>query len=465
VKLPEQSIVQWFAKPFRRWRWTPPLVPDFAGPADLANLLRSHRTRLAEIRAEGGRPDVTLGDLPDAALEPLLTVAYRASFLTEEGRPVRACLYAPSRCEIEPEDPGISDALRELVQQIARHAREGREAATNTYCLANALPLDDPKHIARFAPTLAAEDAVLTVREAGGQLVCGGIALLDSRDATNSLLSMPRGWSGVGGLFVQILGPGELRVSEGRLEYTLRANMVRVYMPVSFTKPVRQWHEELAKGLIASCSRHQDWNEKHIGEPVSEDALIDLMILWSRILQEAARMRHGGAFAVVPDVAAAPVTMKYPLQPFDLGGELREAWLSLCRAWTSVKGRDEWVVDRLEEKRCRIHKLCSAARSVGHLSGTDGCVVLDRNLIVHGFGGSIRVDEAPPKRCIRVTGETRADIDESSLLLPFGERHKSAFKLCKKLPGSMVFVISQDGDLRIFESDESAVYLHDLLYP
>jgi hypothetical protein len=432
----------------------------------LANLLRSHRTRLAEIRADGGRPDVMLGSLPDAALEPLLTVAYRASFLTEEGRPVRACLYSPPRWEIEPEDHGVPPIFRELNQELARRAREEREAVTNAYRLRNTLPLEDPKHIARFAPTLAAEDAVLVVREEGGQVRCGGIALLDFRDAEHGLLRMPRRWGGDGGLFVHILGPGELRVIEGRLEYTLRANVVRVYRPANAAEPVRCWHEGLAKNLIAGCTGMPGWDPKHIGEPAAEEAKVDLMNLWSRILREGVRMRHGGAFVVVPDVRVAPISAKYPLQPLDLGGQLRDVWLSLCHVWASIEGgANDRTLDLVEVKRCRTHKLCSAARSVGHLSGTDGCVLLDRNLTVHGFGGSIQAKEVPSKRCVRVAGKAREEVPEAALLQPFGERHRSAYNLCREIPDCLAFVISQDGDLRVFASDESSVYLYDLLHP
>src|SRR5690348_3565270 len=96
MQLPEQEIMQLFPGPFRAWTWTPPTVADFAGPKDLASLLTSYRQRLREIHREGGQPvGGSLGDLSDPALEPLLKIAYQASFLTEEGRPVRACLYVP----------------------------------------------------------------------------------------------------------------------------------------------------------------------------------------------------------------------------------------------------------------------------------------------------------------------------------------------------------------------------------
>ena len=175
-------------------------------------------------------------------------------------------------------------------------------------------------------------------------------------------------------------------------------------------------------------------------------------------------MNHGGAFVIVPDVATAPVHPKYRLQPFDLGKKLRQAWLSLCGVWRLLKGPTDRLVDLLDEKRRRIHKLCSASRSIGQLSATDGCVLFDRTLTLHGFGGSIEVRDAPPKKCILVRGDAQTECSEEDLLRPLGHRHRSAYNLCKEVPNSLAFVISQDGDLRLFASDESAVSWYDSLH-
>jgi hypothetical protein len=467
MQLPDQSIFQSFPKQFRRWTWTPPALPDFAGPRELAELLISYRKRLADIREEGGRPEVSIGDLPEEALGPLLTVAYRASFLKEEGRPVQATLYSPPRpwhLDVEVEAPAFLPPG--FARAMARRAWEAAESVRNAYRLHEPFPLDNPMHIARFAPTLALDDAVLVVRHEQGRLLCDGITLLDLKDAENPLLYMPGMWDRREGLSVKIIGPGELRVAEGRNEYTLRANELRVYRAAGLTEPVKRWFEELAKSLVESCSPDTAWAANPEGEHATEYAYIDVMILWSRVLRAAAQMRHGGAIIVVPDIASAPISLKCRLEPVDLLGELRQLRLALCRFWQSVHEADgDQVVERLEAKRCQAHKTRSASRSVGHLSATDGCVVLDRSLKVHGFGGSIKPREAPPKRCLHIEGRSQKEVEEATLLQPFGERHASAFNLCKQIPNTLAFVISQDGDLRVFNSDETTVYIYDLLYP
>jgi hypothetical protein len=245
----------------------------------------------------------------------------------------------------------------------------------------------------------------------------------------------------------------------------LRANEIHVYQSVSYVAPVRGWLEDLAASFITICTSDLDWNAADISDPLY--AFIDLKFMWSRVIREAVRMRHGGALVVVPDVKTSPIDLKYRLQPFDLGGELRQTWLSLGRVLRRLDTKGDQVVDALETKRQQTHKLCAASRTVGHLTATDGCVVLDRKLTVHAFGGSINKVEQdlPPKRCVHVTGKEEHESDEAKLLQPFGERHKSAYNLCKQLPNTLAFVISQDGDLRLFASDETTVYLYDLLHP
>ncbi len=58
--------------------------------------------------------------------------------------------------------------------------------------------------------------------------------------------------------------------------------------------------------------------------------------------------------------------------------------------------------------------------------------------------------------------DTRKPRPESDLKR-FGTRHLSAFQLCRAVPDCIVFVVSQDGHLRVFASDAEHVYLFDAL--
>jgi hypothetical protein len=416
-------------------RWCPPPVEDFATPADLARIIVAFRGWLHASAGPGFQPITEQGAISEQGLGQLLLLAYQASFYTDEGRYTRARLFVPDVA---------GQAHPVGINHLCRPAKR----------------LSDPKVISQLAPTLVAEDSALVVQETAGELTCVGISLLDAADASRPLLGMPRGWTrAVGGLQVQILGPGELRVSEGRAEYTLRANRILVYSWVVSAAQVDRWIEELTGDLTAWCSsQDKDWTTRPLTVPGA-----DVRALWSHLLREAVRLRHGGAFVVVPDPGRAPIKMKYPTEPLALGDELANLWLALARAHHLLGSN--LSADALEQTRIRRHQLWSTTASVGHLSALDGCVVLDRRMTVHGFGGTIETGVASSSPRTYVNSRTNAPVAEEQLLARFGHRHRSAFLLCKAVPNAIAFVISQDGDLPVFSSDDRHVYCDENLSP
>jgi hypothetical protein len=92
-------------------------------------------------------------------------------------------------------------------------------------------------------------------------------------------------------------------------------------------------------------------------------------------------------------------------------------------------------------------------------------VVLDRRMTVHGFGGTIETGAAQSSTRTYVDSRTNVLLAEEELLARFGHRHRSAFLLCQAVPRIIAFVISQDGDLRVFSSDDQHVYCDENLSP
>jgi hypothetical protein len=92
-------------------------------------------------------------------------------------------------------------------------------------------------------------------------------------------------------------------------------------------------------------------------------------------------------------------------------------------------------------------------------------VLLDRQMMVHGFGGTIETRAATSSTRTYADSRSKAPLDEAQLLSRFGHRHRSAFQLCKAIPNAIAFVISQDGDLPVFSSDDRYVYCDENLSP
>src|SRR5262245_39618707 len=318
--------------------WRPPPVEDFATPADLARLITAFRRWVRASSGPGFLPITEQGAISEQGLGGLLLLAYQASFYTDEGRYTRARLSVPD---------------------VAGQPHP----VTVNHRFTTAKRLSGPKVISQLAPTLVAEDSALVIHETAGELACVGISLLDAADASRPLLGMPRGWTrAVGGLQVQILAPGELRVSEGRAEYTLRANKILVYSWVASAAQVDRWIEELTRDLTALASAaDKDWTTRPLTVPGA-----DVRALWSQVLREAVRLRHGGAFMVVPDPQRAPIALKYPTEPLALGGELANLWVALARTHHLLGSN--LAADALDQTRVRRHQLWSTAASLGHLS-------------------------------------------------------------------------------------------------
>jgi hypothetical protein len=87
-----------------------------------------------------------------------------------------------------------------------------------------------------------------------------------------------------------------------------------------------------------------------------------------------------------------------------------------------------------------------AIRFAASLSCIDGCVVMNSNLEVKGFGAIISGIKPPDSVYVSQKANVLAlKMTPSDQL---GTRHRSMFAYCWKHPGSLGFVISQDGDIR-----------------
>jgi hypothetical protein len=173
--------------------------------------------------------------------------------------------------------------------------------------------------------------------------------------------------------------------------------------------------------------------------------------------------RRGGAFVILPgegrDAASFGVHPKYATTSPDLGADIVSFWKEWYGASQSTNHNDytqagrRWIVSWA--------RLLTHADIVGNLSCVDGCVVLNRRLQVCGFGSEIKITDEQLSNSPRTfknfkTGEVWPDREFFNAI--GGTRHKSAARLCKAHADALVFVVSQDGELRVFSSNLESVY-------
>jgi hypothetical protein len=463
MQLPKIPIVDWQNPSEGVREWTPPEVPNFAGPIDLATLLISHRAELGELKAQGVGTDDPVGAISNEMLPSLLLHAYRASFRTDEGRTVRPRLFVPE-CGLGVSLPTMSPSA--AVNPSPSGLMAWYQSKMYLVRFENPLPMDDEKPIAKLAAMLQQAGASLVVQEVTGKLVITAIAQLDFKDAQRPVAGMPRDGTQVNGLLIEVQGPGNLRVREGAAEYTLCENRVLAHQSAIWLEPVREWLHEVSRRIVDKVRQEREWISGHLTFPELDADFkvpqLDVKITWSRIIREAIRLGHGGTFVVVPQEPPPPIEIKYRVHALNLGTKISQVWLAECRR---AAGREQLDYGVLEEKRLATHNLTSTILSIAALSEVDGCVVLDRNLSVIGFGGTIvpqskKVDRAKCFHLVR-----KKEMLASDVLDHLGHRHSSAYGLCRDAINSIAFVISQDGDLRVFANQNGQLCFADGLCP
>lgn len=103
------------------------------------------------------------------------------------------------------------------------------------------------------------------------------------------------------------------------------------------------------------------------------------------------------------------------------------------------------------------------SRRVADLASVDGCVIFDRELRVHGFAA--RIASRTNDHALTLRNAKTGDAIGAEKLRGLGTRHRSAIDLCRSVPNAIAFVVSQDGELRVFCSDETGAYGFEGLSP
>ena len=85
---------------------------------------------------------------------------------------------------------------------------------------------------------------------------------------------------------------------------------------------------------------------------------------------------------------------------------------------------------------------------VALLTRVDGAVVMDTDLRILGFGCEIITNKGYPKLFIVRTSRAHRSRSTRVSADSFGTRHRSIFRYCTAVPGSVGFVVSQDGPVR-----------------
>jgi hypothetical protein len=261
-------------------------------------------------------------------------------------------------------------------------------------------------------------------------------------------------------LNISVLGPGWVRVSTLSTSFELRNCCMREPLIVGRIQYVIDWCREIPSRLGI-----QDTGITNLGAALARSFLVN-------VLANISDARHGGCLLVLPnnaDLSSLPLKTKYRMDSDMVQVAIRE------RASVSPKislqgtefGKDQAIEPSqiarddvtLAKSLLLDRDLAQLTDCVAALAAVDGAVILQRDLRLVGFGAEITIPGMP-------SGDEKVEYGNHPPLLgkpapaslaDFGMRHRSAIRFCQEIPGTMAFVVSQDGGIRLFHSVDGSV--------
>ncbi len=407
----------------------------FSTPQDLASAigswLRSPRTENQLIAVAKYAPTIPSrlpnAEVPSAALVTLCETLYMASIATEEGEFVRL----------------------ELVYIDPDRVEEKADAAWQVFAFAERLPFTLPNLIKLAPASDPRNSAVAVFHDADGTVFIWG--LIDQRDPAYKVLrrevsSRPHEVCGI--FEATIEGPANIFVHSGHeLIGELNIGSLRKasnYIDIFGTGPVLDICEVGIRSIASRLSAQVPDSHKDAIYTATKHGFISALCT---ILLRLQSFRHGGALLVRPP-QIDHLKIRYPMKYDRLTKTLAQSSLqrALQLSETTDPAHEKNGTNLVEYEEV----LDSAIWFVAVLSRVDGLVVMDQELGVEGFGGIIRCQTIPPRDAI--FRSQQAEVHEEGLEVieydHLGTRHQSMMRYCFEHPGTVGFVISEDGDAR-----------------
>lgn len=223
-------------------------------------------------------------------------------------------------------------------------------------------------------------------------------------------------------------------------------------------------HMQLAKGFRQHIEQVQKLLPRQLMGRLKEcrsDLESDWYASICRILLRSKGFAHGGAILITPNTDYRGLNLKYKFEYSRLQKALAfhgEAYVKMIEA--QEKSYD--IIDNDSDDMPKAIHLDEVVSSYDHedcdseidgaiwfaslLTRVDGLVLMTPDLKVKGFGVEITVDKPPTKvvNSLNEAGTKTKIVDYNH----FGTRHRSMMRYCNHVPGSIGFVISQDGHVR-----------------
>jgi hypothetical protein len=196
-----------------------------------------------------------------------------------------------------------------------------------------------------------------------------------------------------------------------------------------------------------------------------------------RVIREIRNSRHGGTIVfaprlLMPDLlkTGGPLRAKYRIEesctssPFALILEevtWRLAQFAVLKGEASA-GWQEYMAWYEEFPYTFSQRFVELALWLSDLTAIDGCLLLDHKFTLFGFGVEIQVPSFEDEKVHRAL-----DIEAQDCILESmdsaGTRHRTAYRLCREFASCLAIVVSQDGAVKfVANHDDKVTYWNHL---
>lgn len=183
-----------------------------------------------------------------------------------------------------------------------------------------------------------------------------------------------------------------------------------------------------------------------------------------RILLRIQKIGNGGAILITPEIDPADLNVKYGINYDRLPSSLQANAVTKMKAdyleqhllgtgetrTREIPSSQYLQLRRLEQElRSNKNEIDGVIWFIALLTRVDGLVVMDPDLVVKGYGVEIRNWQEPENLFIAADRCGTPEKLRPTSYNHFGTRHRSMMRYCFQNPGSIGFVISEDGEVRV----------------
>jgi hypothetical protein len=371
----------------------------------------------------------------------VLQVVYMTSMKKEESEPLRCCVvFLDPKTKPEGTDPSTD--------------------SWKAFPLANPVPLD-ARHLAKLSQSADPSAIVLAVfpNEKGELLIWGFLDQVAAHSLRFATWETNRAQTTPGAFHVAVNGVADITVyhSMSILAALKQDALVERYDAVLHKGPIYEHLKTLASQHILEVQSYFS----NIATDVAGGTLsLQLGIAVARILLTIQKYRHGGALLIAGDTAAN-VNVKHRLLYDRLPRAISHFAAQVIREdnvnhkiYDHLLPGDKSVPSKVFREHVRADfgvrecqsEMAGCVKFIGSLSRVDGLVLMDRGLVIHGFG--VEIIDVPEIATLYLADDEHGTVLREIPATEYGTRHRSMFRYCNAHEDSLGFVVSQDGLIR-----------------